>query len=400
MDDSHVALARQPILAADGTLYAYELLHRDGPQDTAGTAASKSARVVCELLGAIGLDRLAGDARVFVNFEQELLETDLPTILVPNRSVVEILEDVEPRPAVFATLAQLRQRGIEIAIDDFILQSNLLPFLPHVDYVKIDILEAGNQLESIVDMLKEHQVSLLAEKVETHEQFERCRVLGFHYFQGYYFARPEPMAKRSLGAMELSVLTLMAKLENRNVTSTQLTETISVDVALVHQILVLANSGAFYRGRPITSIHEALTMLGQNIIRQWAALLLLTRLGLHKPTELLKLAVTRARLCQTLGTAHHELDPQALFTAGLLSILDALFDRPMEAVLESLPLAAPLKAALCGRSVDALGTILRRAIDYGSGAWVDAGTSDRTASDFNFEVYLDAVEFADHALCA
>ena len=400
MDDSQVALARQPILAADGSLYAYELLHRGGPRDGAGSAASRNARVVCELLGAIGLDRLAGDARVFVNFEQELLETDLPTILVPNRSVVEILEDVEPRPAVFATLAQLRQRGIGIAIDDFVLQENLLPFLPHADYVKIDILAAGDQLESIVDMLKEHQVLLLAEKVETHEQFEHCKVLGFHYFQGYYFARPEPMARRSLGAMELSVLTLMARLENRNVTSAQLTETISVDVALVHQILVLANSGAFYRGRAITSIQEAVTMLGQNIIRQWAALLLLKRLGLHKPTELLKLAVTRARLCQTLGASHHELDPQELFTAGLLSILDALFDRPMDAVLEALPLAPGLKDALCGRSTDTLATTLRRAIDLGSGAWVDAGTAGPGNAGLDFEVYLDAVEFADNALCA
>jgi EAL and modified HD-GYP domain-containing signal transduction protein len=284
MDDTQVALARQPILAADGSLHAYELLHRGATTDAAGNPASRSARVVCELLGAIGLDRLAGDARVFLNFEQSLLETDLPTILVPNRSVVEILEDVEPRPGVFTTLAQLRERGIGIAIDDFVMQANLLPFLPHADYVKVDVLEAKDQLASIVDMLNEHQVLLIAEKVETHEQFAHCKALGFHYFQGYYFARPEPMPKRSLGAMELSVLTLMARLENPNVNSTQLTETISVDVALVHQILVLANSGAFYRGRPITSIHEAVVMLGQNIIRQWASLLLLTRLGLHKPT--------------------------------------------------------------------------------------------------------------------
>ena len=398
MDVPQVALARQAILAADGSLYAYELLDRFQTVDGPATAAVRSARVVCEVLGAIGLDRLAGNARVFLNFDQELLETDLPTILIPHRSVVEILEDVEPRPQVFATLAHLRERSIGIAIDDFVCQENLLPFLPHADYVKIDILEAADQLESIVDMLKQHRLLLLAEKVETHEQFARCKALGFDLFQGYFFARPEAVAKRSLGPMELGVLTLMAKLQDPAVKSNQLTDTISVDVALAHQILTIVNSGAFYRGRPITSIHEAVVMLGHNLIRQWTSLLLLTRLGVHKPPELLKVAVTRARLCQTLGASEPNLDPHELFTAGLLSVLDALFDRPMESVLADLPLAEFLKAALCGRSTDTFAQILRCAIDYGSGAWVDGSVAGSGSRGVDFETYLDAVEFADNVL--
>jgi EAL and modified HD-GYP domain-containing signal transduction protein len=397
MNEPQIAIARQPILDTDGSLHAYELLHR-GSSGGSGDASFRSARVVCEALGAIGVERLAGDARVFLNFDQELLETDLPTILIPKRSVVEILEDVEPRPRVFATLEQLRRRGIGIAVDDFIFQPNLLPFLAEADYVKIDILAAGDELDSIVGRLREYRLMLLAEKVETHEQYLRCKELGFRFFQGYYFARPEPLASQSLGPVELSVLTLMARLDNPNVTAQQLTETISVDIALVHQILVLVNSGAFYRGRPVNSIYEAVVMIGHQTIRQWASLLLLTRLSLHKPPELLKVAVTRARLCQLLGATRGELDSQELFTAGLLSILDALFDRSMESVVSDLPLAQPLKEALCGRSVEPLGDVLRSAIDYGSGAWVDDASPGPSGTGFSFEAYLDAVEYADNVL--
>lgn len=399
MSEPTIAIARQPILGADGSLHAYELLHRGNSEGT-GDPSLQSARVVCEALGAIGVERLAGEARVFLNFDQELLETDLPTILIPRRSVVEILENVEPNPRVFATLEQLRRLGIGIAVDDFVFQPNLLPFLAEADYVKIDILAAGDDLESIVRRLEEYRLLLLAEKVETQEQFIRCRDLGFKYFQGYYFAQPEPIAKQSLGPVELSVLTLIARLDNPKVTSSQLTETISIDIALVHQLLVLVNSGAFYRGRPVHSIHEAVVMLGHQTIRQWASLLLLTRLSLYKPPELLKVAVTRARLCQTLGRIHPDLDPQALFTAGLLSILDALFDRPMEKVMADLPLADPLKDALCGRTDQPLTVVLRTAIHYGSGAWVDASDATATSAGFSFEAYLDAVEYADRVLRA
>lgn len=398
MNESPIALARQPILAADGSLFAYELLHRGRPGDTEESASMRSARVICETLGAIGLDRLAGDARVFLNFDQELLETDLPTILIPGRSVVEILENVDPRPQIFATLELLRKRGIGIAVDDFVFQPNLLPFLPYADYVKIDILQAGDDLDAIVRRLSEYRLKLLAEKVETHEQFAHCKSLGFHYFQGYFFARPEPMAKRSVAPIELGVLTLIARLQNPEVSSSGLAATISVDVALAHQILTIANSGTYYRERSVISILEAIVMLGHNVIRQWASLLLLSRLSVHKPSELLKVAVTRARLCQTLGAAHRHLDPQELFTAGLLSVLDALFDRPMDSVVVDLPLASSLKEALCGRSSDALGEVLRCAIAFGSGAWVEASAAGSAAQDFDMETYLDAVEFADKAL--
>lgn len=400
MADTDVALARQPILAANGSLYAYELLHRANPRDVAGDAATRSARVVCETLGAIGLDRLAGDARVFLKFDQQLLEADLPTLLIPDRSVVEILETVVPRPNVFATLEKMRQLGIGIAIDEFLFQSNLVPFLAHADYVKVDIEAAADDLESIVRRLAEYRLKLLAQKVETHEQFARCKELGFQYFQGQFFACPEPISKRSLAPLELSVLTVVARLQNPDVGSMELADAIGIDVALAHQLLTIANSGALYRGRAVTSILEAVVMLGHNVIRQWASLLLLSRQGLNKPSELLKVAVTRARLCQTLGKSHRDLSPHELFTTGLLSVLDALLDCPMDIVLADLPLAPSLKDALCGRPSGTLGAILRRAIDYGSGAWVEESATGPSGEGFSLETYLDAVEFADRALSA
>jgi EAL and modified HD-GYP domain-containing signal transduction protein len=246
--------------------------------------------------------------------------------------------------------------------------------------------------------LSQYRLHLLAESVETREQFAACKALGFEYFQGNFFARPEPMAKRCLAPMELCVLTLVARLQNPQTCSDAVADAISVDVSLAHQILRIANSSAYYRGRDVTSILEAVVMLGHNVIRQWASLLLLSRLGVHKPSELLKIAVTRARLCQTLGSTHQELCCHELFTAGLLSVLDALFDQPMDDVLADLPLAASLKEALCGRPSGVLGEILRCAIDYGSGAWADAAVGDSSGQRIDMDTYLDAVEFADRAL--
>jgi EAL and modified HD-GYP domain-containing signal transduction protein len=149
-----MTFARQPILAADGTVFAYELLYRGIRLAAQDAGTTMSARVLCEALGAVGFQNLAGAARVFVNFDQALLETNMAGLLPPGQGVVEILETVEPTPQVFKTLTELRRRGIGIAMDDFLFQPNAVPFLPHVDFVKIDVLAAAGQIDSVAHQLE------------------------------------------------------------------------------------------------------------------------------------------------------------------------------------------------------------------------------------------------------
>ena len=397
MDEFSVTLARQPILATDRSVFGYELLYRGSRLDSAA-ATAQSARVLCEALGNLGVERVVGNAHAFVNFDQELLETDFPTLLPPGQGVVELLETVEPNPRVFETLNQLRRRGIGVAADDFMFQANAVPFLPHVDYVKVDILLAADELAEIAKQLREYPVLLIAEKVETHEQAARCQQLGFNFLQGYFFARPEPMQARSIGSTQVAIVSLIAELNNPDSEAVQLAEKICTDLALTHQILKLANSAAFRRQRAVGSIADAVILLGQDVIRQWASLLLLTRLEDRKSPALLLIALIRGRMCQTLGAAQVGLGSNELFTVGLLSVLDALLDRPMSAVASELPLEQSLCDALCGHPSSVLGDVLRRAIAYESGDWVALGALTAEERKNAMVAYTNATHFAHSTL--
>jgi len=401
MNAPTMVLARQPILTADGELFGYELLYRGERLDAAADAGmTQSARVLCEGLGTLGLDHLVGSARVFVNFDQSLLETDLAAVLPPGQGVVEILETVEPTARVFETLDRLRRSGISVALDDFLFQPNAMPFLPYVEFVKVDVLAASDELGAVARRLQGHNVSLIAEKVETYEQVERCRALGFQFFQGYFFARPEGINARRVGASEMGVVSLIGELQKPESEAKEIAERVGTDLALVHQILKLANSAAYRRRRSVESIVDAVVLLGQDVIRQWASLLLLSRLGDHKPSELLALALVRGRMCQALGAAHRELGSSELFTVGLLSVLDALLDRPMQDLVAELPLSQLLRDALCGQSSSRLGVVLRRTIAHEGANWSDLGPLTAEEETRLMKTYVNATQFARLALGA
>jgi EAL and modified HD-GYP domain-containing signal transduction protein len=395
MSDSAITLARQPILGTDGKLFGYELLYRGARLESTDIGTTQTARVLCEAIGNIGLEHLVGDARVFVNFDQDLLETDFYALLPPGQGVVEILETVEATPRVLETLQHLRHRGIGIAADDFVFQPNAVAFLPLVDYVKVDILLAQDQLASYVSRLKGYPVQLLAEKVETHEQVALCRDLGFRLFQGYYFARPESVPSQPISATQIGVVDLIAELQKPDYEAVELGKKIGADLALAHQILKLANSAAFRRRRAIDSIADAVILLGQDVIRQWASMLLLTRLADNKPSELLVLALIRGRMCEALGAQRGTTDASQLFTAGVLSVLDALLNRPMNEVVTELALAAPLGEALCGNDTSSLGHTLQRAIAYERGDWSFMDSLSAREQSDTLAAYVKAAHFAN-----
>jgi EAL and modified HD-GYP domain-containing signal transduction protein len=395
MSDSAITLARQPILGIDGKLFGYELLYRGPRLESTGMGTTQTARVLCEAIGNIGLEHLVGDARVFVNFDQDLLETDFYALLPPGQGVVEILETVEATPRVLETLQHLRHRGIGIAADDFVFQPNALEFLPLVDYVKVDILLAKDQLASYASRLKGYHVQLLAEKVETHEQVALCRELGFRLFQGYYFARPESVPAQAISPTQIGVVDLISELQKPDYEAVELGKKIGADLTLAHQILKLANSAAFRRRRAINSIADAVILLGQDVIRQWASMLLLTRLGNNKPSELLVLALIRGRMCEALGAQRSAADASQLFTAGILSVLDALLNRPMNELVTELALAAPLGEALCGNDTSSLGHTLQRAIAYERGDWSFMDSLSAREQSDTLAAYVKAAHFSN-----
>jgi c-di-GMP phosphodiesterase len=382
----------------------YELLYRGVREEEHSFDSLATARVICETLAHIGAERVVGPAQMFVNLGQHLLEDGaaevLASVLPAGQGVIEILEGVEASAEGLKAVARLRARGIHIALDDFAFQAGVMPFLEHADYVKVDVLAAGAGLAALADRLRPYGIPMIAEKVETLIVANACADLGFQYFQGYFFARPEAQDGERVGVQVHSVITLLTELQRPDGAPTALAETIGRDVALSHQVLRLANSAAFRRRRALESLIDAVVLLGQDIIRQWASLLLMARLGNRKPRELLMMALVRARLCQKIGESTAGLEPNVLFTAGLLSVLDALLDKPMETVVTELPLANSLREALLGQSKSILAQTLRRAIACETGQWNVLTVEEKGAIPSLLEAYVEALEFARGALAA
>jgi c-di-GMP phosphodiesterase len=383
-------VARQPIYNPSLEVEGYELLFRGGQTDSANFADANQATsaVIAGSVVDIGLDRLVGDRLAFINVPRAFLDGDLPLPPIPDRVVLELLEDLEPDESVVAAVEGLKAQGFRIALDDFEFRSEYRPLLALADFVKIDVIALGiDDIAAHVAALKPLGVQLIAEKVETHEVLARCRELGFHYFQGFFFCRPELVEGRRLAPDRLPMVQLLGRLQDPEVHVDELENLIACNAALAYQLLKYLNSAHCGLRGQVSSIRQAVIMAGLNRIRGLATLLLTAMMGSGKPDELITTALIRGRMCELLGRGQrgHSADPY--FTVGLLSVLDALLDRPMEQALEGLPLNIATYDALCHGS-GPLGSVLSTVIDHERG-YVNRADASRTTA-----AYLEAVAWA------
>ncbi len=354
-----------------------------------------TARVICEALADLGIERVVGDAQLFINFDAPMLMEGAAVLLPPARSVVEILEHVVATPALIAVIQALRKSGIRIALDDFSFQVHAQPFLPYADYVKIDVLACADVLPAITERMRPYpHITLVAEKVETHEQYQYCRDYGYRYFQGYYFLRPETLVRERIGSNKVAILEVLMELQQADRTADQLAHAIGRDVRLAQQILRLTNSAAYRRTRRVSSITEATVVLGEDTVRRCVSLLLLAQLGDNKPPELMKRALARGQMCEQLAGARTAVDPGDAFTAGLFSVLDALMDRPMAAIVAELNLPHEMAAALLGDVNLPLGALLRSVVAYEDGDWTTLDHLHANCAALA-RSYLQALQVAD-----
>jgi EAL and modified HD-GYP domain-containing signal transduction protein len=391
-------LARQPILDRKSELFAYEILYRGASIAGLEFDTVSTARVLIDSLVTIGLDHIAGEAPVFVNFGAELLDSSVLDLLSPERVVIEVLESVRPSPEIVAAVAGLAARGFRIALDDFRWQAELAPLVACADFIKIDVLACRAELEREVEALKTCGATLLAEKVETHDELRRCKALGFDLFQGYYLCRPEILDGRPLAGNQLIALDLLARLQNTHIDMKDLADTVSRDVALTYQLLRLANSPFFRQRRTIAHIQEAIVLLGLDTLRHWASILLLARLGTGKPKQLIRTALVRARMCELLSPSVGGAPPEKLFTVGLLSVLEPLLDRPIAAILTQLPLDVDVGSALSGDSARELGRTLQTVLAVECAEWNRIPRS--TPVQALQAAYVEAIKFADESVTA
>lgn len=392
-------LARQPIYDRTLNVHGYEILYRSSLENRARVIDGEQAtsQVILDTLMEVGLDGLVGNKLAFVNFTRAFLLTDTPLVLPVGRVVVEVLEDAKIDDDLIVALRNLVSLGYPVALDDFFFREELSELVALASIVKLDILQHADaaDLERHVAALRRFPVKLLAEKVETQAQFEMCFRLGFDYFQGYFFCQPRVIKRNRVPANRLNTLRLLSKLQNPKTEFKHLEEIIAQDVTLSYRLLRYINSAFFGLRKKMESVHRAIVYLGYRNIRTWATVIALSGID-DKPSELVTIAMVRARMCELLADTHHQQDRDSYFTVGLFSVLDAMLDQTMAQVLESLPLADAVDAALLQREGH-LGETLQCVLDYERGNW-EAVEKSGFDSERLKNAYLQAIAWANSAI--
>ncbi|MEX3934985.1 EAL and HDOD domain-containing protein [Paraburkholderia phymatum] len=361
-----VYVGRQPILDRNGALHAYELLFRGSARNYAEVSddAQATAQVVVRTIGGIGVQSALGTHLGYVNIGRKLLFDDIVHLMQPERFVLEILETVTFDARLIARIAELRRAGFRIALDDVCdLSPNLLTVLPHADIVKIDFLQTDRaQLRTLTRTLRMHGKTLIAEKIETRKDFALARELGFHLFQGYFFARPQVLSTRRNRSSRTSLLRLLALLA-RDAVIVELEDELKRNPNVVMQLLRLVNSSAFGLGRNISSLREAIIATGTRQIARWAQLLLYAGGGdlPWRSDPLVQLAGTRARFMELAARRirpNDESFADAAFLTGVFSLVHVLVDSTPDETLDPLDLSPVIRDAIVGRE-GPMGALLR-----------------------------------------
>ena len=390
-----IFVGRQPIFNREMEVIAYELLFRGNTQDNhamiiGGDAAS--AQVMMNVFGEMGLTEVLGDHKGFINFTEGLLLREYQPFFPREKIVIEVLEDVKVTPQLIDSLTKLKALGFTIALDDYIFNPKLLPLERLADIIKVEILAVGpKQLIEHSQRLKAQGIKLLAEKVETREQFEFCLKLGFDYFQGYFFARPKIIEGKRLPNNKLTTLDLLANVYNPDIDMHKLSDIIGKDVALSQKLLkfVAETSGV---GAKISSIHDAVLRFGLNRLKSWASMLVLSGVD-DKPLELFTTSLIRAKFCELVGGKVGRLSKDSYFTVGLFSCLDAVMDTKLSVLLEKLGLDVAVHSALLNQDGE-LGQALSivKGIELGK---TDFSLPDNLSASEASALYLQAMQFAE-----
>ena len=348
-----VFVARQPIYDGAMAVVAYELLYRHSPRSTKAEITDPglaTLQVVTNAALEIGLERLAGGLPIHINFPEELLTTvpDLP--IRPELAVIEVLEHVTAKPAVIEGIKALRARGHRIALDDYSPRTTDPALLEFAHIVKIEINQyKPEELVSLVKELKARNqpggpLNLIAEQVETVEQFETCIALGFDGFQGNFLQHPQTFRAKRVPSSRLGTLRLVASLQSEDYSLDEVETLLSQNVAMSYHVLRCINSSYYNLPRKIDSIRQAIVILGIESLRQLCALLCLQGFE-DRPPSLYLHAMTRARMCEQLGRLAGAQDCGPFFITGLFSLLGALVGMPTQKIVEELPLSVAVSRA-------------------------------------------------------
>ncbi len=340
-------IGRQQIFDQKLNIFAYELLFRgqnfDLNQKDSATQATNE--IITDSILEIGLNNIAGPHKIFINFTAQNILDKTALKLPKDRVAIEVLESVEIDLNIIDNLKELSELGYIIALDDFVFSDEWVPLVELADIIKMDILEMGEtKTRELIKQLRPYNVKLLAEKVESHAEFQYLRELGCDYFQGYFFNKPNTVAGKRIGVNQTAAIKLLTVINNPNVEFEELSKIISKDISLSYKLLHYMNSAFFGLPNKISSIPHAVSYLGLNEIRRWTNILTLSSLA-NKPEIILQNALIRGKMCELLAKLIGEQGEQ-FFLIGILSSLDSLLDITLEEALKQLPLSSDIVASI------------------------------------------------------
>jgi EAL and modified HD-GYP domain-containing signal transduction protein len=378
----NVFVARQPIFDTRKRVVAYELLFRNGPENwfppnTDGDMAS--ARVISDAMITFDWKKLTSGKKAYVNVTRKILCDGLYAVLPPKQTVIELLESVHADTQTLAAVRSARAAGYQVALDDFVARPELAAFVPLANILKIDLLATSlHERQRIARSNRGKNTQLLAEKVETIEDFRHAERAGYTLFQGYFFERPELISRSDISPFKLTYVHFLKELQAEVLDFSRIEEVIKHDVSLSVKLLKFLNSAAFGWRSRVTSLHQALVLLGERQFRKWASLVAVVGMTHDRPSELAVVSLARARFAERLsnlaGLRGRELDA---FLVGLLSAIDAMIGRPMAELLAEISVSADIDEALL-RADSPLGQIRALVVAYEHGRWDDVATFSRS----------------------
>jgi EAL and modified HD-GYP domain-containing signal transduction protein len=374
--EPNIFVARQPIFKRNKEVFAYELLFRSGLAnyfDPLQDGEEATSKVITNSFLLIGIPTIIEEKKAFINFSEEMLLKGYPSLFSKEITVVEVLETVGATPEVVAACGKLVEAGYVLALDDFLYEDRFVPLIKLARIIKFDIRQMSRaELERQVKIVSRYNVKLLAEKIETFEEFEAVKKLGFDLFQGYFFSRPHIIEGRDIPGSKLHYLQVLKIIQDEDYDFAELAKVVSRDVSLAYKLLKYVNSAYFARRQKLDSIEMVVAMLGQLTLRKWLSLMMLSYLAADKPSELLRLAAFRGSFCELIaGQLLDRRSEAGMFhTAGMFSLLPAMLDKDMAKILPELALPEKLQEALLSEvAATPLARTLALVMAYERGDW-------------------------------
>jgi len=390
-----IYIGRQAIFNRKMEVYAYELLYRSCETNSASFKDPDLAttQVTLNTIIEMGLNKIVNNSKAFINLTRNFLVGNYAILLPPERMVIEIPETITTDQDLLDALSKLHKGGYTIALDDVMDINRIIPYQNIASIVKLDLKLINPQdLPMMIRSVKNRGFMVLAEKVETMEEFKLCHNLGVDYFQGYFLCRPNIIHGKKTDSSRLVVMRTLAMLQDKRTTFSDLEQMLAQDVNLSYKLLHLTNSGYYSFISEVKSLRQAISLVGLDTFRGWMSLLMMTTLS-DKPIELTNIALQRAHMAESLAKIYKHPQPEVCFMVGLFSVLDALLDQPMEEIIQELNLSHPVSSALL--YFEGLpGYILSMVLNYERGEWSNVKYPDLLVETIS-RVYFDSIKWTN-----